>query len=69
MRKCAVWMYWEEAPQIPSGERVFYVPHKPIVKHSAVTTKIRMVFDASAKPQPLTYTGADYLEPPYALYP
>ena len=44
----------EEAPQIPSGERVFYMPHKPIVKQSAVTTKVRMVFGASAKPQSLT---------------
>ena len=49
----------EEAPKIPSGERVFYMPHKPIVKQSAVTTKVRMVFDASAKPQPLTYSIND----------
>ena len=49
----------EEAPQIPSGERVFYIPHKPIVKQIAVTTKVRMVFDASAKPQPLTYSIND----------
>ena len=44
----------EEAPKSPSGKRVFYMPHKPIVKESAVTTTVRMVFDASAKPQPLT---------------
>lgn len=43
----------EEAPQNPTGERVFYMPHKPVVKQSAVTTKVRMVFDASAKPHPL----------------
>ena len=43
----------EEAPQNPTGERVFYMPHKPVVKQTAVTTKVRMVFDASAKPQPL----------------
>ena len=49
----------EEAPQIPSGERVFYMPHKPIVKQSADTTKVHMVFDASAKPQPLTYSIND----------
>ena len=49
----------EESPQIPTGERVFYMPHKPIVKQSAVTTKVRMVFDASAKPQPLTYSIND----------
>jgi len=43
----------EEAPQNPTGERVFYMPHKPVVKQSAVTKKVRMVYDASAKPQPL----------------
>lgn len=43
----------EEAPQNPTGERVFYMPHKPVVKQSAITTKVRMVFDASAKPHPL----------------
>ncbi|KAL9976623.1 hypothetical protein ACROYT_G013945 [Oculina patagonica] len=43
----------EEAPRNPTGERVFYMPHKPVVKQSAVTMKVRMVFDASAKPHPL----------------
>ena len=38
---------------------MFYMPHKPIVKQSADTTKVRMVFDASAKPQPLTYSIND----------
>ncbi|PFX16399.1 hypothetical protein AWC38_SpisGene19336 [Stylophora pistillata] len=49
----------EEAPQIPSGKRVFYMPHKPIVKQSAVTSTVCMVFDASAKAQPLTYSSND----------
>ena len=44
----------EEAPKSPSGKRVFYMPHKPIIKQGTVTTKVRMVFDASAKPQLLT---------------
>jgi len=43
----------EEAPQNPSGNRVFYMPHKPVVKQCAVTTKVRMVFDTSARPHPL----------------
>ena len=29
------------------------MPHKPVVKVTAVTTKVRMVFDASARPHPL----------------
>lgn len=39
----------EKAPEQPTGERV----HKPVVRESAISTKVRMVFDASAKPHPL----------------
>ena len=31
-------------------QRVFYIPHKPVVRETATTTKLRIVFDASAKP-------------------
>ena len=54
----------EVAPETPTGDRTFYMPHKPVVRESASTTKVRMVFDASAKPHPLAnsinecmYTG------------
>ena len=40
----------EVAPDTPTGDRVFYMPHKPVVRQNATTTKVRMVFDASAKP-------------------
>ncbi|CAB4017709.1 Hypothetical predicted protein [Paramuricea clavata] len=40
----------EVAPDTPTGDRVYYMPHKPVVRQSATTTKVRMVFDASAKP-------------------
>ena len=43
----------EEAPERPTGKRVFYMLHKPVIKESAVTTTIRMVFDGSAKHYPL----------------
>ena len=43
----------EVAPETPTGDRNFYMPHKPVVRESASTTKVRMVFDASAKPHPL----------------
>ena len=33
----------EVAPLEPTGERVFYMPHKPVVKENASTTKTRMV--------------------------
>ena len=40
--------------EVPSGELtspnpVFYMPHRPVVKESSLTTMIRPVFDASAK--------------------
>ena len=40
----------EEAPKSASGKRVFYMSHKSIIKQGTVTTKVPMVFDASAKP-------------------
>ena len=54
----------EKAPEQPTGPRVFTMPHKPVVREETTTTKVRMVFDASAKPHPLAnsvnkcmYTG------------
>ena len=29
------------------------MPHKPVTREDAITTKVRMVFDASSKPHPL----------------
>ena len=31
------------------SERVFYLPHRPVMRQSAETTKIRVLYDASAK--------------------
>ena len=42
----------EEVPKQPSGKRIFYMPHKPVVREEATSTKLRMVFDASAKSLP-----------------
>ena len=30
------------------NERVFYIPHKPVKRETSTTTKLRIVFDASA---------------------
>ena len=46
----------ERVPAKPTGERVYYMPHKPVVRQDATTTKVRMVFDASAKPSQLAYS-------------
>ena len=41
----------EEVPsdQIVGPPLVYYMPHRPVVKESSLTTKVRPVFDASAK--------------------
>ena len=51
----------EDVPQEPPGERVFYMLLKPVVKESAVITKVHLVFDASAKPHPLANSINDCL--------
>ena len=48
----------EAAPEEPTGERV-YMRHKPVVRNEATSTKVRMVFDASAKPTPNTNSVND----------
>ena len=39
------------ADKQPSGTE-FYIPHKPVVKEGAETTKLRIVYDASARAYP-----------------
>ena len=46
----------EEALEKPDGKRLFYMPHRPVIREGAVSTKIRMVFDASAKLSPEEYS-------------
>ena len=34
----------EEAPENPSGDGIYYMPHKAVVRQDATTTKVRMAF-------------------------
>jgi hypothetical protein len=43
----------EKASDKPSWERVYYMPHKPVVRQDVSTTKVRVFFHASSKPHPL----------------
>ena len=56
----------DKVPDHPTGTRVFYMPHKPVIREDAATTKVRMVFDASAKPHYLANSINDcmYRGPP-----
>ena len=58
--------YGVDPRQTPTGERTFYMPHRPVIREYATTTKVRMVFDASAKPNPLANSINDcmYTGPP-----
>ena len=40
----------EKVPETATGSRIYYMPHKSVVRDSATTTKARMVFDASVRP-------------------
>ena len=39
----------EVVPEQPDGERVSYLPHHGVIRKEAETTKLRIVYDASAK--------------------
>ncbi len=43
---------FEHAPDEPTGNRVFYMPHKTVVRNNVSTTKIRIVFDQVQRPSP-----------------
>ena len=39
----------EPVPERPTGKRITYIPYQPVVREEAGTTKVRVVYDASAK--------------------
>ena len=39
----------EPAPKEPTGEKITYIPHQAVIRENAGTTKLRIVYDASAK--------------------
>ena len=59
----------EKVPEKATGERIYYMPHKPVVREDAATTKIRMVFDASAQPDPGSNSINDCMYKGLAIQP
>ena len=53
--------------EIIEGEKVFYLPHRSVIRESAETTKLRIVYDASSKPTKTSVFLNDCLEmgPPF----
>ena len=39
----------EPVPEKPDGDRIHYIPHHCVVRDQAESTKVRIVYDASAK--------------------
>ena len=52
-----------------TSERVFYMPHKPVIKENVSTTKVRMVFDSRARPHPLANSVNEYMHTGPSLQP
>ena len=48
---------------IPSNMPEFYLPHKPIVRENAGSTKVRIVYDASMRADNQSKSLNEYLEP------
>lgn len=59
----------ERVPGKPTGKRVFYMPHKPVVREGATITKVRMVLDASSKPNKEAYFINQFMNPGSTLQP
>ena len=51
-----------ERAENEATNKEFYIPHKPVVRESAETTKMRIVYDASARANPKVPSLNDCLE-------
>ena len=40
----------EPAPEKPTGDRITYIPHQAVIRENTQITKLKIVYDTSAKP-------------------
>ena len=59
----------EPVPESPDGLRVSYIPHHPMIRKDAETTKLRIVYDASAKDRKYNHSLNDCLHVGPSLLP
>ena len=54
-----------EVPALIEGDKVHYVPHHAVIRQDKQTTKLRIVYDASAKSHGLSLTECLYIGPKF----
>ena len=59
----------EPVPKSPTGEVVHYIPHQPVIKESAESTKLRIVHNCSARASKDVQSLSDCLEVRSPLQP
>ena len=59
----------ELAPEVPTGEVIHYIPHQPVIRDQAESTKLRIVYDCSAKSHSQVPSLNDCLEVGPSLQP
>ncbi len=59
----------ERVPDKPSGKTVHYVPHQPVIRDQAESTKLRIVYDCSSKANDKVPSLNDCLETGPSLQP
>ena len=52
----------ELVPEVPTGEVIHYIPHQAVIREGAESTKMRIVYDCSAKRNPQSPSLNDCLE-------
>ena len=52
----------ELVPEVPTGEVIYYIPHQVVIREGAESTKMRIVYDCSAKRNPQSPSLNDCLE-------
>ena len=57
----------EKVGPTESDKKVFYMPHKPVIRQNAESKKVRVVYDASARAKPASLSLNDCLETGPAL--
>ena len=51
-----------EEVEMPAKEKGFYIPHKTVIRENAATTKMRVVYDASARAKDTAPSLNEFLE-------